>query len=86
MDVPYITDPFFRQLYKRLAEKAEERTIALAEGSALIRNTDGTLDMNAIALKYQESVAYIRALGDVITVGTEIDHGIHGNRGNDFVK
>ena len=57
-----ISDPFFRQLYKRLAEEIDNRIFSLAKGSALALGTGVGLDAITTAMKYQAQVSYIEAL------------------------
>lgn len=75
-----ITDPFFRQLYKKIAEQIEDRISALARGSALTHGHAGLLDVNNTGSKYQAEVAYIQALQDVVGIGVVLDHEIYGTK------
>ena len=82
--MPNISDPFFRQLYQRLAEEIENRTEAIINGG-LICTENGT---DFTGIKYREAVAYINALKQVIDLGTQLDHDRYGirnkNDGEDF--
>ena len=75
-----ITDPFFRQLYKNLAEDIDNRVNALAKGAAFIIGANGNIDAMATALKYQYYVAYMEAMQSVIELGLELDHERFGTR------
>ncbi len=78
--MPNISDPFFRQLYAKIAEELDNRVNALARGGALVLGENTGLDVNTIALKYQSQVSYIEALQAVIELGVEIDHERYGKR------
>ena len=73
-----ITDPFFRQLYKKLAEELESRINALASGSAISHGDEGHVDAIATAMRYRADTSYIQALQEVIGLGKQIDHQVHG--------
>jgi hypothetical protein len=80
MVAPTITDPFFRQLYNRLAEEIDSRVNACASGAALTFTVNGGVDTTATAMNYQKAVSYIEALQAVIELGIELDHDRYGNR------
>ena len=73
-----ISDPFFRQLYKKLAEELENRIDALASGSAISHGDEGHVDAIATAMRYRADTSYIKALQDIVALGKEIDNQIHG--------
>ena len=80
MPVPTISDPFFRQLYNKLAEELDDRVNNLARGSALVLGAHAGLDAITTAMKYQAAVSYIQALEAVIEHGLDLDKDIYGNR------
>lgn len=73
MVAPSITDPFFRQLYSKLAEELDDRVNSLARGSALILGANTGIDAVTTAMKYQAAISYIEALQAVIELGLEQD-------------
>lgn len=75
-----IIDPFFRKMYKRLAEELDGRRSVLAGGSALSIGEDGRIDAVATALKYKGDVSYIECLQAVINLGLELDREQYGAR------
>lgn len=77
MSGPVITDPFFKQLYNRLAEEVDSRINTLASGGAFTHGNIG-IDAIATALNYQKQVSYIEALQQVISLGIELDHERYG--------
>lgn len=80
MVAPSISDPFFKQLYARLADELDSRVDALARGSALIPTSGLGLDAITTALKYQEAVSYIAALQAVMELGLQFDKERYGRR------
>jgi hypothetical protein len=76
-------DPFFRQLFKRLAEEIDKRAAILISGSALSFSDKGTVDATSTAMSYQKAVSYIEALQSVLELGKEIDQEKYGKRTND---
>ena len=83
MVAPNITDPFFKQLYNRLAEEIDKRASVLIDGSALSYSEKGTIDIQATAMKYQKDISYIEALQAVIQLGLELDHERYGKHTSD---
>lgn len=75
-----ISDPFFRNMYQRLAEELENRKHVLAGGSALSIGEDGRIDAIATALKYKGDVVYIECLQAVIELGLGLDREQYGGR------
>jgi len=75
-----IVDPFFNQLYKRLAEELEKRRFAVADGNSLTHGSNGVLNVEATAMRYNSDVSYIRALQDIIEIGMSIDKEIYGSQ------
>ena len=83
MVAPSITDPFFRQLYNKLAEEIDDRVNALARGSALTLGEKTGIDIAATAMNYQKAIAYIEALQSIIELGIELDHERYGRKKTD---
>jgi hypothetical protein len=79
MVVPSIVDPFFRQMYQKLAEEIEARSNTLVSGGAFIHGNIG-VDAIATAMNYQKAVSYIEALQAVIELGIELDHERYGSK------
>lgn len=78
--MPTITDPFFRQLYSKLAEELENRKVMIASGGSLTLGEGAGVDIAATAMKYKGDVSYIEALQFVIELGFDIDREIYGTR------
>lgn len=71
-----IINPFFAELYDRLAPEIDRRIVMLAQGSAKrIEGSPGT-----VAEAYADQCAYIRAMNDVLQICADLEHNIHGNR------
>lgn len=71
-----IINPFFRDLYDRLAPVIDQRMVGLANGSA--KQIVGSPE--SVAEAYSRECAYIQALNDVIEICAELEHNRHGNR------
>ena len=71
-----IINPFFRDLFDRLAPEIDSRMVALADGSA--HQIAGST--KTVAELYAEQVATIQAFNKVLEICTELEHNIHGNR------
>lgn len=71
-----IVNPFFRELYDRLAPEIDKRMVALCQGSA--KRIEGSPE--TVGEAYAAECAYIGALNDVLKVCTELEHNQHGNR------
>ena len=69
LTIAEITDPFHRELYKRLHAEISGRMEALAGGSA----TKITEDQASTAEKYAAAVSYIRALNDALAMCEDIE-------------
>lgn len=78
MSGPVLSDPFFRQLYSKLAEELDDRVNALARGSALILGANTGIDAVTTAMKYQSAISYIEALQNVIELGIQLDREKYG--------
>ena len=77
------TDPFFRQLYNRLAEEIDSRGSALIRGAALTFGEGVGVDAMTTAMNYQKQVSYIQALQDIIELGLQFDKDRYGSRTTD---
>ena len=71
-----IINPFFREIFDRIAPEIDKRMQALAGGSA--KRIEGSPE--TVAEAYAAECAYIRAMLDVLEIGSQIEHNIHGNR------
>lgn len=71
-----IVNPFFRELYDRLAPEIDKRMVALCSGSA--RRIEGSQE--TVAEAYAHQCAYIEAFNEVLKVCAELEHNQHGNR------
>lgn len=71
-----IINPFFRDLYDKLAPEIDKCMHELAAGSA--KQVAGSPE--TVAEKYADQCGYIRAMLTVLDVCTELEHNIHGNR------
>jgi hypothetical protein len=78
-----ISDPFFRQMFQKLAEEIDRRSESLSTGSALINAKGIGVDVYSTAMKYQASVSYIEALKFVIELGLEMDLERYGKHTGD---
>ena len=74
------TDPFFRQLYNRLAEEIDSRGATLIRGSALAFGEGVGVDAITTAMNYQKQVSYIEALQSVLELGLQLDQDRYGKR------
>lgn len=75
-----ITDPFFKQLHKRLSEELDKRTHAIASGNSLTHGSNGVLSVEATAMRYNSDVSYVQALVDILEMGVSIDKEIYGSQ------
>lgn len=76
VDRSTIVDPFFRELYDRIAPEIDKRMVALAAGSA--KRIEGSPD--TVEERYSAECAHIQALTSVLEIGSQIEHNRHGNR------
>lgn len=71
-----VVDPFHRQLYNRISDDLQQRSDAIAGGSASV----SAEDKKTVAEKYAAQVSYILALRNVLELCEDISGEMMGAR------